>query len=343
MTRTCHSSDPFLTFTPNREWHSPPYSVLVVLSIFYPPEERSVRFGYICELLRRLSQNRFESSDSVAFLVRSVDADLTAAIESRSEFSEAPCLSDPQICEHFQNLDYGYRVLNGVFSYDSGHPSRRFSVIYTNVHQTDYDPKWLREVHQTPIGNRTFPGYYSAACASFVVFSARFRILDYFDFYTKLDLDSPLEQNERLYYSEFFPMRQMAAKKAFVFGCKVMLDSAFISQNVFKMMRAFLAGLTNECGREIKSESLVKGYLRDQRQEIPGIFQQFWLGFFGSPEVKAFTESWFGFPEGHRIHRWGDQQWTFLVHALFAKNASQTLMIDLETAGCTWYRFPPVW
>jgi hypothetical protein len=339
----CAFAGKSLAFTANRLWNFASLSVVVLLSIFYPPAEGGVRFSYACDLLRRVSQNHYDSEDRIVFLIRTVNAELRSIIASRSEFRIVPCLSHPHHCADFLNRDFRYLFLIGVFNYKSDHTSRRWNLLYTNVQQTDWTTSWLHQSHSTPVGNRTFPGFYAAACASFVVFPVRFRILDFFDYFAKLDLDAPLEPNDRLYYDEFFPIRRMAAHRSFLFGCKVMLDSESVSQSVFKMIRSYLDQLEIRCGRSIRSASLISGLLRDQRQEIPGIFQQFWLGFFASAEVEDFAQNWFAFGEGHRIHRWGDQQYSFIAHALFSANASRTLILDGGVAGCTWYRFAPVW
>jgi hypothetical protein len=32
----------------------------------------------------------------------------------------------------------------------------------------------------------------------------------------------------------------------------------------------------------------------------------FWLGFFSSPQLKTLTSTWFTFPEGYKVHQWGN-------------------------------------
>jgi hypothetical protein len=104
------------------------------------------------------------------------------------------------------------------------------------------------------------------------------------------------------------------------------------------MTTGFLETLTGECGKPLYSHSIVTGFLYDDRQCVPGIFQQFWLGYFSSPELRRFTNAWFTYPDGYKKHRWGDQQYYFRAHALFAINATNTVIYDNDAAGCTFYR-----
>jgi hypothetical protein len=104
------------------------------------------------------------------------------------------------------------------------------------------------------------------------------------------------------------------------------------------MTLLFLNILKRQCSKPLRSHSLVTGFLHNERQCIPGIFQQFWLGFFSSPELRQFTSIWFAYPEGHRIHRWGDQQYYFRAHALFTINASRRIITNNDAAGCSYYR-----
>jgi hypothetical protein len=130
----------------------------------------------------------------------------------------------------------------------------------------------------------------------------------------------------------------MVQRQAFLFGCRVSLDHPRVSANVMKMTLSFLNNLTTECGRDVRSHSMINGFFNNERQAVSGIFQMFWLGYFSSPELRKFTKMWFAYPNGHRIHRWGDQQYYFGAHALFAINASETIITDNEVAGCSYYR-----
>jgi hypothetical protein len=152
-----------------------------------------------------------------------------------------------------------------------------------------------------------FLGYYSAAFAYLVTLPYRLKLLDYFDFFSRLDLDAPFRRDTFTSKGDFFPVQVMVRRRAFIFGCFLKLDNPSVSMNVMNMTTLFLTTLGRECGRPLRSHSIVTGFLHNERQCILGIFQQFWLGYFSSPELKEFTSTWFAYPEGHQIHRWGDQ------------------------------------
>jgi hypothetical protein len=69
---------------------------------------------------------------------------------------------------------------------------------------------------------------------------------------------------------------------------------------------------------------------------IHGRFQEMWLGLYSSSEVGEFTTFWFEFANGWRLHRWGDQQYYFLVNALFSRDAQATLRAGRSDLVCTW-------
>jgi hypothetical protein len=209
-------------------------------------------------------------------------------------------------------------------------------VIATNIVQSNWDTAWLRQRHFT--GGVPFFGYYAAAFAYLVTLPYRLRLLDYFDFFSRLDLDAPFRRDTLAAQGDFFPVHRMVVSRAFLFGCCVALDDLAVSANVMSMTWSFLDLLSNKCQTPFRSHSIVTGFLSSDQQAIPGIFQQFWLGYFSSPELKNFTKFWFAYPKGHRIHRWGDQQYYFRAHALFAINASETIITDKDLAGCSWYR-----
>jgi hypothetical protein len=227
------------------------------------------------------------------------------------------------------------------FSAITGEPTLNLTVLVTDVIQSHWNRSWLRQRHYTGIGQLPFSGYYSAAFAFLVTLPYRLKLLDYFDFFSRLDLDATFRRDTPSSLGDFFPVRKMIRRRAFLFGCFATCDDWRVSQNVMNMTTSFLERLNRECGKTLYSHSIVKGFLHDERQSIPGIFQQFWLGYFSSPELKKFTNAWFTYPEGYRIHRWGDQQYYFRAHALFAINTSETIVTDLDSAGCTYFRTLP--
>jgi hypothetical protein len=336
----CTERDGYMSFTPNRIWHGGRYSVLCVLEIFFPAERVEKAFGMLCSLLRQSALNFPVSRDSVFFLILAVDSDVLPLVRSHSAFTEVPCLSSHDICSAFYKLDFGYTVFQARFRSADDRPFVTLNVLVTSTTQSDWNETWLRGFYYTPVGHYRFPGYYAAAFAYLVILPYRLRIFDYFDFFSRLDLDAPFRRDTPSSREDFFPLDKMVQKRAFLFGCFVKMDAPTVSQSVGKMTTSFLQTLDGHCGKSLRSHSIVTRLLRDERQAVPGIFQQLWLGYFSSPELKAFTEAWFNWPDGHRIHRWGDQQYYFRAHALFAINASQSIFTDLDMAGCTFYRSP---
>jgi hypothetical protein len=106
---------------------------------------------------------------------------------------------------------------------------------------------------------------------------------------------------------DFLPVCAMVHWRAFLFGCFLKLIHPHVSVNLMNMTTLFLSTMARECGKRLRSHSRVTGFLHHERQCIPGIFQQFWLGYFSYPELRQFTTVWFAYREGHRIHRWGDK------------------------------------
>jgi hypothetical protein len=119
-------------------------------------------------------------------------------------------------------------------------------------------------------------------------------------------------------------------------GCAVNMDAPCVSKNVFNMTMSFLHEKSGLCGGRLDVKALDQHYLFSERQKVPGYFQEFWLGLYSSPEVRDFTWFWYHFREGWRIHRWGDQQYYFLVNALFSPDANNTLRIGRKDLICTW-------
>jgi hypothetical protein len=78
----------------------------------------------------------------------------------------------------------------------------------------------------------------------------------------------------------------MIERRAFLFGCFVRLDNPPVSANIMNMTLLFLNTLKRQCSNLLRSHSLAIGFLHNERQRIPGIFQQFWLGFFSGAELR---------------------------------------------------------
>jgi hypothetical protein len=336
----CTERDGYMSFTPNRDWHQGQYSVLCVLTIFYPPEQLSMRFRMVCNVLQRLLSRFQLSSGPVAFLILSVDVNVFPLIHAHSAFTEISCLSSYNVCLTFLNLDSGYRVFQARFNSSLDHVGMNVTVFVTNVRQSYWNLTWLRQRHLTGNAEDGIPflGYYSAAFAYLVTLPYRLKLFDYFDFFSRLDLDAPFRRDTPTSQGDFFPVRKMIERRAFLFGCFVRLDNPRVSANIMNMTLLFLNILKRQCSKPLRSHSLVTGFLHNERQCIPGIFQQFWLGFFSCPELRQFTNTWFAYPEGHRIHRWGDQQYYFRAHAIFTINASSRIITNNDAAGCSYYR-----
>jgi hypothetical protein len=334
----CTERDGYLSFTANRKWHSGKYSILCVLAIFYPPEQIGRRFEMAYNLLRRLALTFSLCQCHLSFLILAVDVDVLPLVRGHSTFTEMPCLSSPEVCSTFGNLDSGYKVFRARFNSTITPDGVNLTILVTSIMQSHWNKTWLRQIHETEIGNYPFSGYYAAAFAFLVTLPYRLRLFDYFDFFSRLDLDAPFRSDTPSARGDFFPIRKMVEKQAYLFGCFQRLDSYRVSTNVANMTTAFLEKLTAECGRSLHSHSVVTGFLYSGRQCVTGIFQLFWLGFFSSPELKKYTSAWFTYPEGYKKHRWGDQQYYFRAHALFAIDASKTVIYDVNVAGCTFYR-----
>jgi hypothetical protein len=336
----CTEQHGYMSFTPNREWHQGQYSVLCILTIFYPPEQLSTRFRMVCNILHRLSSAFTLSPGPVAFLILSIDVNVLPLVHAHSAFTEISCLSSSDVCSSFLNLDDGYHVFQTRFDSYVDDVGGNLTVFVTNVRQSEWNRTWLRQRHVTGGVENGVPflGYYSAAFAYLVTLPYRLKLLDYFDFFSRLDLDAPFQRDTPTSQGDFFPVRNMIERRAFLFGCFVRLDNPRVSVNIMNMTRLFLNRLKRQCTKPLRSHSRVIGFLYDERQCIPGIFQQFWLGFFSCPELKRFTNTWFAYPEGHRIYRWGDQQYYFRAYALFTINASRRIITNNDAAGCSYYR-----
>jgi hypothetical protein len=334
----CTERDGFLSFTANRKWHSGKYSVLCVLAIFYPPEQIAKRFKMACTLLQRLTLTFSLCPCRLSFLIMAIDVDVLPLIRRHSEFTEMPCLSSPGICSAFGNLDFGYKVFRARFNSTITPAGVNLTVLVTSVTQSHWNETWLRQTHETGVGNYPFSGYYAAAFAYLITLPYRLRLFDYFDFFSRLDLDAPFRSDTPSARGDFFPVRKMVEKKAYLFGCFQRLDSYRVSTNVVNMTTGFFETLAGQCGKSLHSHSVVTGFLYSGRQCVPGIFQQFWLGYFSSPELRKYTNAWFAYPEGYQKHRWGDQQYYFRALALFVINASNKVIYDVNVAGCTFYR-----
>jgi hypothetical protein len=334
----CHTAHGFISFTPNRVWHSDAFSVLCVLSIFYPPEQTFGRFEMVCGLLARIAHCPSLCRGEVVFLVFGVGTDLFRFVSRRREFTPMTCLSTPQTCLWLTDLDFGYKVFSANFSSPNG--VRLFNVILTNARQSIWKDSWLRARHITPVGNLSFRGYYAAAFSYLISLPFRLRLLDYFDFFARLDLDADVRHEFRTIEHDLFPLSEMIARRAYLFGCRPSLDNPGVSVNVTLMTLSYLRSLERRCGGPQVSHSIAIGFLWSGRQAMPGLFQQFWLGFFSSPEVKGFTRYYLSFPGGYLVHRWGDQQYYFRTHALFGINASGTFIADRHPAGCRFAHNP---
>jgi hypothetical protein len=146
----CTQREGYMSFTANRQWHSGNYSILCVLALFYPPKELSRRFRILCGLLQRLASQFPLSPGPVVFLILAIDVNVLSLVHAHSAFIEMPCVSSADVCSTFLDLDYGARVFQAQFSSSA----------------SDY---------------RVF--------AYWVTLPYRLRLFDYFDFFSKLDLD----------------------------------------------------------------------------------------------------------------------------------------------------------
>jgi hypothetical protein len=311
------------------------YSVLCVLAIFYPPERCKAVFQMAVSLLQRLALDFSLSPEPVIFLLLGIDVDLLPLVRRRREFTKLACVSSPDGCSTFLSLDSGYHAFRARFS------GADLTVLVTSVRQSEWTKDWLRTTHATPVGKVLFTGYYAASFAYLVTLPFRLRILDYFDFFSRFDIDSPLRRDTPTAQGDFFPVRRMIENREFLFGCFISNDYPGVSQNVMNMTNHFFNIQAQHCGKRLHSRAIINNFLSNERLSVPGIFQLFWLGFFSSPELKSFTNTWFTFPEGYKVHRWGDQQYYFRAHALFSIDPSRTMFTDVDAAGCTFYRDPP--
>jgi hypothetical protein len=183
----------------------------------------------------------------------------------------------------------------------------------------------LRQHHLTEdvIDGVSFLAYYSATVAYLLTLSCWLKLCDYFDFFVRPDLEAPFRRDTATCHEDFLSVRKMIERRAFLFGCFVRLDDRHVSVTIMNMTRLFLKAMKRQWNKRPRSHSLVTGCLHNERQGVPGICQQFSLGLFSCPELRRFTGSWFAYPDGHRIHRWGDQQYYFRGHRLYERMRSR--------------------
>jgi hypothetical protein len=150
-----------------------------------------------CSVLERLALQFSLSPDPVAFLLLAVDLNLLRLVYAHQGFTELPCLSSSDICSKVLNLEYGYKVFSARFTSNAYDPGVNLTVLVTKAVQSYWSATWSRQYHITwgVTGGLPFPGHYSAVFAYWVTLPCGLKLFDYFDFFSKLDLDAPYRRD----------------------------------------------------------------------------------------------------------------------------------------------------
>ena len=314
--------DGFVNFTANRIWRVGPYAVLHTILLMYPSWRMRSLVKLLVNWFRFVTSTGFAGADRNVFLVVSSET-VTCHLRRESAFVRE------EISWH--SLDFGYELF-----WFSGATSQ-VPVLFTVFPVTALVPlSYLSAKHVTPDGKVRFNGFYAACFALFPLLPKFLRLTDYFDFWARMDLDFVLGQRKSLAHQVLFPTRSLVGAKAYLFGCFEGLDHPSVAVNVFRMVGLWLTGHSKVCGlpRGPRIASVETGYLRSQRQKVPGAFHESWLGLYSSPEVLDFATFYFRYPEGWRFWRWGDQQYMLMVNALFSGSAASTVLCNCSFVLC---------
>ncbi|KAK8836785.1 hypothetical protein M9Y10_037307 [Tritrichomonas musculus] len=315
----CYLDKNYLSYRPNRIWHRGSYSCLFGSLIWYPDSAIPSRVQYFLTFLSLMSINNYTNPNRNVYALMAFNSSTNTRssllLDQRIE-------KDPRFPGFISTLDDGYELFwfKGV--------NQRIPILYTEIKQRWFDKEFLESSHKTP-NNYSFSGMYAAG-TNFVCWAqANFRIFDYFDFWGKADADLRFQDLKFLEGGELIPLTSMSNGEITLMGCNHEIEPTKVCENLFTMCYEHFSNLDKKCGRKkhLKIRSIKNGYLFSRQQKIPGFFQIGWLGLFSSAEVKSFTESWFTYKEGIRKWRWGDQQYSLLVAALFDADPKKHIAI----------------
>jgi hypothetical protein len=320
----CFHENETLSFRPNRHWNQTSYTVLLEFFAFYPPDAMNRYFAEFVSRLKRLSPWLLAAWEVVVPCLVAVDYDLLPRFHAHPNFTFVDCTRDVR-CSKLVGLDRTY----SLFLYGS----KQLPVLYAYLTQTDCTISWLAGRYRIA-GGGAFGGYYAHSFALIISLPYRIRLFDFFDFFVRFDFD--IYVPDCPFQTSLFATQEMVSRSMFASGCGHGRDAWWVSQNVFKMTDLYMDNLGKSCGRKFRIPSRENGWLTHESQAIPGRFQEMWLGLYSSPEVGLFSMAWYDFPGGWRKYRWGDQQYYFLVNALYSRNARLTLRSAPGDLVCTW-------
>lgn len=225
------------------------------------------------------------------------------------------CEKDFTFCRHVNRLDEGYDVLfvpikgKKPFMIYIGH--RNFRKPFKMVR--DRKPfEWRKKV---PGCHGIFNYAYVLMTNWYASGMLRLEILDYFDYFMKIDDDikfiKPLVED--------FINDRVVPKRSVLFHSMESIEDPSCAINLNHAISSFLGFESSLCER-----SLVAVRNDDEfKNETTMYYSNFiggWLGLFTSPEMLHFSNFWYNYEPGMWEHRWGDQQfWTKAVGLFHTK------------------------
>ena len=139
------------------------------------------------------------------------------------------------------------------------------------------------------------------------------RVLDYFDFWWKIDDDSrwfgplPLDIT-----------RTMAQKRAVFFQTAVAHDPwSCTGPALGESVQLYVDMESALCGRLLRPAAFDKQWFQNDTYIYYSEFVGGWLGLYASPELLQYARIWDNMPGGMWTWRWGDQQFWTKANGLF--------------------------
>jgi hypothetical protein len=231
-------------------------------------------------------------------------------------------------CALCRSLDSGYEIFT-----PSGQPGDFFVLLTLMTFPT---PSWvapgtIEEVARTwrdPTVH--FPYQYIAMNVWYAHPLFKLQLLDYFDYWVKVDLDvgwaAPFPHDLR---------RVVADSEALFFHTQLMHDPKPITRGLREVRNDFMAHERSRCRAPVRPRARGAAFFEDVSSAFYGNFIGGWLGFFTSPEVLAFGHHWYNATDLWR-NRWGDQQFWCQAIGLF-HNGSRTLDLTHWRDSLFWH------
>jgi hypothetical protein len=171
------SSDGYLSFRPNRQWHNDSYTVLLEFFAFYPSSLMKSWCRRFISTLHKLAPWLEVSSEILVPLFLAVDTDVLSCFTDHGSFRLVQSRHGHPILDF---LDEGYFLL--WFHGDA------LPVLYKYFRQTEFSSIWLNRYHRPPTCpfRSTWLGYYSATWALVVTLPFRLRISDFLGFFCEV-------------------------------------------------------------------------------------------------------------------------------------------------------------